>query len=136
MRLAPRAAALAAVTLALATPLSSAHAAQGRNWKTLSEIDGGKIQACKVATTDTGPWKIKLRVDATKASTRVNGSAFVTKDGKNVDHWRSGWIAKGHRSAVGTVSLPRDSAYSFGAGIAASQAGNGGTFKPGQIKTC
>jgi hypothetical protein len=136
MRLAPRAAALAAITLALATPLASAHAAQGRNWKTLSEIDGGKVQACKVATTKTGPWKIKLRVDATDATTRVNGSAFVTKGDKTVDHWKSGWIAKGHGSDVGTVKLPRGSAYSFGAGIAVSQAGNGGTFKPGQIKAC
>jgi hypothetical protein len=135
MRLASRAAALAAITLALTAPAAGAHA-QGRDWKTLSKIDGGKVQACKVATTKTGPWKIKLRVDASNATTRVNGSAYVTKNDKPVDHWKSGWVAKGHTSAVGTVRLPRGSAYTFSAGIGASQAGNGGTFKPGQLRAC
>lgn len=135
MRLASRTAALAAITLALTAPAVGAHA-QGRSWKTLSEIDGGRIQACKVATTPTGPWKIKLRVDASKASSRVQGSAFVTKDGKNVDHWRSGWVAKGHVSGVGTVKLPRGSAFGLEAGIAVSQAGNGGSFRAGQIRAC
>jgi hypothetical protein len=136
MRLASRAAAIAAITLALTAPAVGGAHAQGRNWKTLSKIDGGKIQACKVATTATGPWKIKLRVDADKASSRVNGSAYVTKDGKNIDHWKSGWVTKGHTSALGTVKLPRGSAYALNAGIAVSQAGNGGSFKPGDIRAC
>jgi hypothetical protein len=115
--------------------MAGAHA-QARHWKTLSSIDGGKIQACKVATTKTGPWKIKLRVDASRATTKVNGSAYVTKNDKNVDHWKSGWVSKGHLSGIGTVKLPRGSAYGFNAGIGASQAGNGGSFKPGQIRAC
>jgi hypothetical protein len=135
MRIAPRAAALAAITLALTAPMVGAHA-QGRSWKTLSQIDGGKIQACKVETTKTGPWKIKLRVDATKASTKVEGSAYVTKGSKTVDHWKSGWVTKGHLSGIGTVKLPRDKSYSFNAGIGGGQAGNGGTFKAGQIRAC
>jgi hypothetical protein len=135
MRFAPRAAALAAITLALTAPAVGAHA-QGRNWKTLSEIDGGKIQACKVATTAKGPWKIHLRVDASHATTRVNGSAYVTKNDKNIDHWKSGWVSKGDTSGVGTVTLPRGSDYAFSAGIAVSQAGNGGSFRPSQIKSC
>ena len=135
MRFAPRATALAALTLALVAPAAGAHA-QGNHWKTLAAMEGGKVQACKVATTKTGPWKIKLRVDASNAKVRVNGSAYVTKDTKTIDHWKSGWVAKGHVSQVGTVKLPRGSAYSLNAGIGTGQAGNGGTFKPGQIKAC
>ena len=75
MTFTPRAAAVAALTtLALAGSVVNAQAA-GRDWKTLATTAGGKIQACKVATTDSGPWKIKLRVDARKATSQVKGSA-------------------------------------------------------------
>ncbi|HET7432696.1 MAG TPA: hypothetical protein VFJ89_14405 [Nocardioides sp.] len=132
-----RAAAVAALTtLALAASTAGSQAA-GRDWKTLSTFDGGKIQACKVATTDTGPWKIKLRVDATKATGKVNGTAFVTKnDNPDGDHWKSGWVAKGKISDVGTVTLPRGKAYALGAGIGSTDAGNGGSFTAGDIRGC
>jgi hypothetical protein len=137
MTLLSRGAAVAALTtLALAVSPVSADAA-GRNWKTLSTFDGGKIQACKIATTDTGPWKIKLRVDATKATERVRGTAFVTKnDAPDGDHWKSGWVAKGKISDVGTVKLPRGKAYALGAGIGGMNAGNGDSFKAGDIRGC
>jgi hypothetical protein len=135
MRIAPRAATIAATTLALAAPLAGAHA-QGRDWKTLSTMEGGKIQACKVTTTKTGAWKVKLRVDASNATSRVSGAAYVTKGQKNVDHWKSGWVAKGHVSDIGTVRLPRGSDYVVNAGIGTGQAGNGGTFAAHQIRAC
>jgi hypothetical protein len=135
MRLAARAAALSALTLALAGPALSAHAATN-HWKTMATMGGGKVQACKVATTETGPWKIRLRVDATKAHSKITGSAFVSKDGTATDaHWRSG-VAAGHISKVGTLKLPRGSAYRLGVGISTGQAGNGGEFKAGQIRGC
>jgi hypothetical protein len=135
MRLAARATALTALTLALVAPAVGAQA-QGNHWKTLTAMEGGKIQACKMATTKTGPWKIKLRVDASTAKVRVSGSAYVAKGTKNIDHWKSGWVAKGQVSDVGTVKLPRGSAYTLNAGISTGQAGNGGSFRPGQIKAC
>jgi hypothetical protein len=135
MRLAARATAVTALTLALAAPAVGAQA-QGNHWKTLSAMEGGKIQACKIATTKTGPWKIKLRVDASSAKARISGSAYVMKDTKTIDHWKSGWVAKGHVSDVGTVKLPRGAEYSLNAGISTGQAGNGGSFKPGQVKAC
>ena len=98
---------------------------------------GGKIQACKLATTDTGPWKVKLRVDARHASAHVNGSAFVTKDGTATgSKWKSGWVAKGHLSSVGTVRLPRGTSFELNAGIGTDNMGNGGTFKAGAIRPC
>ena len=136
MTLLSRAAAAAALALLVTGTALSADAA-GNNFKTLSTTVGGKIQACKVATTDTGPWKVKLRVDAQHASAHVNGSAFVTNDGKATgSKWRSGWVAKGHVSAVGTVRLPRGKAFELNAGIGTDNMGNGGTFKAGNIRAC
>ncbi len=131
-----RAASIAALALVVTGPALSADAA-GNHWKNLATTAGGKVQACKVATTDTGPWKVKLRVDASKATTRVNGSAWVTKDGDNTGaKWKSGWVAKGHVSDVGTVKLPRGKAYELNAGIGTSAMGNGGTFSAGDIRAC
>jgi hypothetical protein len=136
VRTTPRAAVVAALTLTLSTTALGAAQASGKDWKTLSTFNGGKIQACKVATTKTGPWKVRLRVDGRKASSKVQGSAFVSKNAETVDHWRSGWVARGDVSDVGTVKLPRGSAYTLNAGIATSQAGNGASFTAGQIRAC
>jgi hypothetical protein len=136
MRIVSRAVAVAAAAVLVTVPsLGAAHAA-GNSWKTLSTFDGGKIQACKVATTKTGPWKVKLRVDAHDAKSRVNGSAWVTKSGDDVASWKSGWVNKGDVSAIGTLKLPRGSAYALNAGIATANAGNGGTFTAGDIRGC
>lgn len=136
MRLTSRAVTVAALALTLTAPALGGAQASARHWKTLSTIEGGKIQACKVATTKTGPWKIKLRVDASRATSRVSGAAYVMKGDATKDHWKSGWVAKGHVSKLGTVRLPRGSAYSLNAGIGAGQMGNGGTFVARQIRGC
>lgn len=136
MRNLSRAVAVAAVAVSVSIPSFGAAHAAGSNWKTLSTYDGGKIQACKVATTTSGPWKVKLRVDAHNAKSKVNGSAYVTKGADEVDHWKSGWVAQGRVSAVGTVKLPRGSAYLLNAGIASTNAGNGATFTAGKIPHC
>lgn len=124
-----------ALTVVLTGPALSAHAA-GNHWKTLVPFDGAKLQACKVATTDTGPWKIKLRVDASRARARVEGSAYAVKGQKNVDKWRSGWVDKGHISAVGTVKLPQGKDYSLNAGVGGGQSGDGGSFTASQVPHC
>ena len=136
MRNLSRLIAVAAVAVSVSLPSFGAAQASGNNWKTLSTYNGGRIQACKVATTKTGPWKVKLRVDAHGAKSKVNGSAFVTKGAEEVDHWKSGWVAKGHVSAVGKVTMPRGSAYTLNAGIATADAGNGGTFTVRKIPGC
>jgi hypothetical protein len=132
-----RAAAVAATALVVVVtaPALSAHAA-GLNWKTLAPFDGGKVQACKVPTTANGPWKIRMRVDATKATARVQGSGYAVKGSKTLDTWHSGWVTKGHISAIGTVKLPQGKDYSLNAGIGGDNAGNGGTFLSGQIPHC
>lgn len=136
MNLVSRAAAVSACALALTAPAVGAHAS-GYSWKTLATVSGGKIQACKVPTTTDGPWKIKVRVDATHAAGKVSGSATITKnDNSTKDSWTSGWVAKGHVSEVGTVTLPKDAKYAVNAGIGTGGMGNGGSFKAGDIKPC
>jgi hypothetical protein len=136
MTFASRAAATAVLTLALSGPALAAHAA-GNDWKTLVPFDGAKLQACKIPTTANGPWKIKVRVDATSASARVSGAAYVMKGAKNTDqNWKSGWVAKGHISDVGTVRLPRGADYTLNAGLGGGQSGDGGSFRPGQVRAC
>jgi hypothetical protein len=136
MRILSRTVAVAVVAASVSLPAFGAAQASGNNWKTLSTFDGGKVQACKVATTKTGPWKVKLRVDASGAKATVNGSAFVTKGAKELDHWKSGPVSKGHISGIGTVKLPRGSAYTLNAGIATANAGNGASFRAGKIRGC
>ena len=136
MNLVSRAAAVSACALALTVPAVGAHAG-GYNWKTLATVSGGKIQACKLPTTTNGPWKIKFRVDATRAAGKVSGVATVTKNDNNTkDKWTSGWVAKGRVSTIGTVTLPKDSKYAINAGIGSGQMGDGGSFNAGDIKPC
>jgi hypothetical protein len=136
MTLLTRAAAVAALALLVTGPALSADAA-GNNFKTLAKSAGGKIQACKVNTPDGAPWKVKLRVDATAASTRVNGRAFVTKDGATTPQkWKSGWVTKGHVSDIGTVKLQRGQKFMLNAGIGTDNMGTGGTFAAGDLRGC
>jgi hypothetical protein len=130
-----RAVTVTALTVALAGPALAAHAS-GEDWKTMATSAGGKVQACKVATTATGPWKVKLRIDATHATTRVEGAGYAMKGSKTIDAWKSGWVTKGHVSAVGTVKLPRGKNYTLSAGIGTGQMGDGGSFAAGQIRGC
>ena len=136
MRHLSRAVAVAAVAVSVTIPSLGAAQAAGNSWQTLSSFNGGRIQACRVATTKTGPWKVELRVDATRAKSKVNGSAHVTKGTAEIAHWASGWVAKGHVSAVGTVRLPRGSGYAVNVGIATTNAGNGGSVTAGKIQHC
>jgi hypothetical protein len=136
MRFSSRAVTVAALALSLSAPALSAAQASGNHWKTLSIIEGCKIQACKVATTKTGPWKIKLRVDATRAKSRVSGVAYVMEGTDTKAHWKSGWVAKGHISKAGSVKLPRGKKYTLNAGVGTGAMGNGGTFTAGQIRGC
>jgi hypothetical protein len=124
-----------ALTLVLTGPALSASAA-GLNWKTLVTFDGARIQACKVPTTATGPWKVRLRIDATRASARVQGAGYAVKGTKTLDSWKSGWVARGHLSDVGVVRLPRGPRYTLNAGLGGGQSGDGGSFANKQIPHC
>ncbi len=136
MRLASRAVTATALSLALCSPALSAHA-QGNSWKALVTFEGGRVQACKVPTTATGPWKVKVRLNGSKASQKLRGSATTFKGtDATAQTWASGWVARGDVSSIGTVKLRRGSAYSLSVSLSESQAGTGGSFKARQIPAC
>ncbi len=129
-------AALATAGFALTGPVGGAQAAD-THWKTLATIIGGKIQACKVPETSTGPWQIKLRVDATHASGRVSGAAYITKNGEATDKsWKSGWVNAGRISSLGKVKLPAGEKYGMDAGIGTGAMGDGGSFDSSDLPRC
>jgi hypothetical protein len=120
-----RAALLAVPALALALTPVHADAAAYR-WKGIVYIGGGVLQICKIPTTDTGPWKVKVRVNARQATTRLKGEASAYKNGSRIGTpWESAWIYPGDVSGIGTVKLPRGSAYGF-QGIVRTGTGGGG----------
>jgi hypothetical protein len=130
--------ALVAVALVIAGPALAANAAhKPYHYQTLAKVMGAKVQACRVPTKASQPVTIKLRVDATKASGRVNGVGNSTHNGTRVGkQWTSGWVHKGHRSSVGTVKVARGATYALDAGIGTGAMGNGGSFKTSSIRTC
>jgi hypothetical protein len=105
------AAAAAALALTLSATTSAADA-RPRDWTTMTKVAHAKLQACKEATTPGGPWRIRVRVDATAATSIVRGSAEVwNRRGDTVRKWRSRLVHPGHVSRVGSVRLPRGSGF-------------------------
>ena len=130
--------AVAAAAIVLAGPALAANAAQKpHHFQTLTTIIGAKVQACRVPTSASKPVTIKIRIDATKAHGKVNGIGQASHDGTATGkEWTSGWVRQGHRSAVGTVSVPRGAGWALQAGLGTGNMGNGGDFKPASIRTC
>ena len=131
-------AALPAVALCCATAVSGGAAnAATMHWKTLTTFNNAQLQACKRPTTATGPWKVSVRVNALRASSKVQGMATAFKGEQALPGgWTSGWVSPRHVSTIGTVKLPRGAAYSLSAGLGGGQSGNGGSFKAGSIPAC
>jgi hypothetical protein len=85
---------------------------------TTVKLHRAKMQACKVPTTKHGPWKVKVRVDARRATTPVRGSAEVDKGDQVVaGPRRSGLLQPGALSKVHTLRMPRGSAFTFQSGL-------------------
>jgi hypothetical protein len=118
-----RAAAAAVVTLGLILPAASAQAG-ATDWSTVMKLHRAKLQVCKQPTTKQGPWKIKVRVDARRATTPVRGSAEVDKGDLVVSGpWKSHWIQPGAVSKVRTLRMPRGSAFTLQLGLETDTAG-------------
>src|SRR5690348_5289374 len=89
---------LTALAIAVAGPALSAHSA-GYRFQTISSISGGKVQACRIPSAASKPYVVKLRVDARRATARLNGSGMATNRGTQVGRaWHSGWVNKGQVS--------------------------------------
>jgi opacity protein-like surface antigen len=118
----------AAAAAALAVTLSataSAADAPARDWATMTRVAHAKLQACKEVTTPGGPWRIRLRVNATAATSMVRGSAEVRNQrGDRVGQkWRSGRVHPGDVSNIGSLRLPRGSAFLLEVQLESASAG-------------
>lgn len=134
-RLAARTAGLAVVGL-VATLATAAPAAAANDWGTLSTVEDGKLQACKVPADGGEAWKIKLRVKNGN-DFRIKGSARVYQDGEATDsRWASGWVRRGETSPVGSVKMGRGSAFELSYSASADQFGGGGARGSAGIRAC
>jgi hypothetical protein len=122
----------------VALSLTTVHAdAAAYSWKTLTATNGGKVQACRVPTSSTDPYKFRFRVNANQATTKVQGMARRYKGATQLaGGWTSAYIRPGHVSDVAVVRLPRGAAYNLSVGINTGQSGNGGTFKAADVPRC
>ena len=126
----------AALAVTLTGPALSAHGA-GYHFQSLFYVSGGSVQACRVPAASTKPFTIKVRVDARRATSRVSGVAWASHNDIQVGKkWSSGWVNKGTVSTVGTVYVPRGTAYRLSAGIGTGGMGNGGNVKPANLQYC
>ncbi len=131
-----RAAAAAALALGLAMPATYADA-RSNDWTTLVKLHGAKMQACKVPTTKHGPWQIKVRLDARRATTAVRGSAEVEKGDRIVDGpWRTHLLQPGSLGKTHTLPMPRGSAFTFQAGLETDTAGAASAGPASAISRC
>lgn len=130
-----RAAGAAVLALILWVPTGPAQA-RAADWTTVSTVAHAKVQACKDPTKD-GPWKIRVRVNARNATKTVHGSAMVQKDGQRVgDKWRSGRIHPGEVSTVGTLELPRGSAYQLEVQLSSNSSGTATLGPASMVHRC
>lgn len=132
--------AVAALAVVIAGPALTATAAGNPHhlhFKTIESVSGAKLQACRLHTAASKPWKVKVRVDARKSAGKVTAAAQglhgSTPVGKG---WTSGTVRRGHVSAIGTVIVPRGAAYTMSAGIGNGGMGNGGDFKVADLGRC
>ena len=123
---------------ALALSLTPVHAdAAAYSWKTLTSMNGGKVQACRIPTAAPNPYKVRFRVNAVKATTKVQGMVRRYHGATTLSGgWTSAYIRPGNVSGVAVVSLPRGAGYTYSVGINTGQAGNGGSFRAADIPRC
>ncbi len=128
--------ALTAALLAVPTvAVSSADAAQGKSWTTTRTWFGAKVQACKVSVRQGEAWRIYGRV-VNGQQAKVGAGLTVLKGEKTTSSWRSGLVAKGKTSQVGSVLLPRNSSHRLEGTVYRAQMGDSGPEQASKIGRC
>lgn len=124
----------ACATIAVNVPAS---AGPERDWTTLRGPLGFMTQACKVLVDDGASWKIVARADATGA--KVGGTVVFQvypQSRAPGRHWSSGRVAKGARSSVGSVLLPRQQGNWLFTSVRTDSGGSDGPTNVGLIGRC
>lgn len=133
-------AAVAASALLLPATASSATpdaARAGKSFATVLNLDGAKLQLCKVSIERGTKFRVYARLNNAAGSGETGGRVRVQKDGKNTKvQWYSGMIRKGRVSAVGSVVVPDRPGFRLEVSAFQSQMGSGGTRGLVKIKPC
>jgi hypothetical protein len=125
----------AAIITVPTVAVNSADAEPAKSWTTISKWEGAKQQACKVPARNGEAWKIYSRlVNGKKA--KIGAGLIVMKGDVTRMTWRSGLVAKGKTSKVGSVVLPKKAGYTLEAFQFQSQMGDGGPVKAKEIGRC
>ncbi|QIK65345.1 hypothetical protein G7072_02420 [Nocardioides sp. HDW12B] len=134
-----RSLARAAAVTALALGVGGLTAAPAQAaWSSLATNEGGRLQACKVATADGAAWRVKARVRNVDddRSDWVKARVVVTRNGTATDQaWSSGRVFGGE-SAAGTVRSGRGSAWTLAFSLSSPQSGGGGQVPVGALAGC
>ena len=131
-----RSALLVLPALALSLPGVHADAASYR-WTTITSVSGGTLQSCRVPVASTDPWKLRFRVNGTRATTKVQGIVRRQRNGDQISGgWTSAYVRPGGVSGIAVVQLPRGSAYDLAVVINNGQTGAAKRVRPVDIPRC
>ena len=120
---------------ATAAPDDAARA--GKNFATVLNLDGAKLQLCKVSFDDGAKYRVFARLNNKAGSGETGGRVRVQKDGKNTKvQWYSGMISRGRISDVGSVVVPNKPGFRLEVSAFQSQMGTGGTRGLVKIQAC
>ena len=129
-----------ATTAALAPVLVVAPAAnaQANHWTVIERSNRAKHDACKVSVNNGTAWKVFNRLDSRQATGgRLRAAMTATLNGADTQRkWASGWVRKGHLSAVGSVIMPRQPGRRLVMTLAGDNSGSSGTIATAAIGRC
>jgi hypothetical protein len=108
--------------------------AAGPSWHTLDNVNGAKVQACRVKVSN--GWKIKGRVNARKSSERATGSLIVTHNNQETKKKWTSTVSAHHLGRAGSIVVPAKPGYSVTYTLGLSQMGDGGTIATTKIGRC
>jgi hypothetical protein len=112
--------------------------AQTYHWTVIERSNNARHGACKVPVNKGTSWKIFNRLDSRQATGgRLRATMTVTVNGANTSRkWASGWVRRGHLSAVGSVIMPRKPGRQLVMTLAGDNSGSGGTVAIRAIGRC
>ena len=112
--------------------------AQTNSWTVIERANKARHGACKVSVNEGASWKVYNRLDSRQATGgRLRATMTVTVFGASTSRkWASGWVRRGHLSAVGSVIMPRKPGRQLVMTLAGDNSGSGGTVAVGAIGRC
>lgn len=136
----------AAAASVLLSPLSASTAtaatddaarAAGKNWGTITTVEGARHQACRVSVDNGAKRRVYNRVNARRADRRTLAGMKVLHNGVGTGaRWTSGWVTPGNISDVGSVLVPNKPGYKLEVNMGSKLGGSSRVIKVGSLNRC